>query len=180
LFAQKRYPEALAEYQTAVRLPDNLPSERQDSRDAEGKYWIGCAYEALGDMDQAKAAWHQAASVKPPDASRPRRGGGGNAQAYYQGMSLMKLGQTDEAQKMFQAMVDSANESVKRASAVADLAAAEGHQTPRSRLAQSHYLAGLGYLGLKEKEKAKQDLTQALQTSPDHLGAKEAMARISP
>ena len=66
-------------------------------------------------------------------------------------MSLVKLGQTDEAKKLFQAMADSA----------------------------SHFLAGLGYLGLGDKDKARQELTQTLETSPDHLGAKEALTRIA-
>ena len=184
LLAQKRYRDALAAYQTAIKLPENIPSERQDSREAEGSYWIGCAYEALGDMEQAKATWQKSASAKPPDAPRPRRGrSGGSAQSYYQAMSLAKLGQTDEAKKMFQAMVDSATESLKRGSSTAESAPPSDEEPPRrspqTRLAQSHYLAGLGYLGLNEKDKAKQELAESLKISPDHLGAKEAMARIA-
>ncbi len=68
-FVQKQYREALADYQSAITLPENIPSERQDARQPEGDYWIGCAQEALGDMDQAKAAWRKSAAAEQPDAA---------------------------------------------------------------------------------------------------------------
>jgi tetratricopeptide (TPR) repeat protein len=182
LFADKRYREALADYETALKTPENLPSDRADSREAEVSYWIGCAHEALGGLDHAKAAWQKSASASMTDAPRPRRGGG-SAQGYYQGMSLAKLGRADEAKKIFQAMVDSANESLKQASSTsASAPPSDGQPSRRSRrnqLAQSHYLAGLGYLGLNEKDKAQRELAQTLEVSPDHLGAKEAIARLA-
>ncbi len=94
-------------------------------------------------------------------------------------MSLVKLGQADEAQKIFQAMVNSANESLQRGGSSGESAdSSERQLSRRSRQAQLHYLAGLGYFGLGEKEKARQELARALESSPDHLGAKEAMAGI--
>jgi Tfp pilus assembly protein PilF len=39
-------------------------------------------------------------------------------------------------------------------------------------------MAGLGYLGLNETEKARQEFNQALEASPDHLGAKTMLYQI--
>ena len=179
--AQKRYREALADYQSAGKLPENIPSDRGESREAEISYWIGCADEALGNLDQAKAAWQKSASVKPSNSTRQRRPSGSNAQTYYQAMSMVKLGQADEAKKLFQAMLDSASQSLTRDSSATDSTdLPDRPQSPRARQAQSHYLAGLAYLGLGEKDKAKRELAQALDASPDHLGAKESLARVGP
>ena len=58
----------------------------------------------------------------------------GNAQSYYQAMSLVKLGQADEAKKIFQALVDSANELRQpRASTTDTDKAPERQQSRRSR-----------------------------------------------
>jgi Tfp pilus assembly protein PilF len=39
-------------------------------------------------------------------------------------------------------------------------------------------LVGLGYLGLNDKEKAKEELTQAIQANPDLLGARTALTAL--
>jgi hypothetical protein len=44
------------------------------------------------------------------------------------------------------------------------------------RIATTHYLAGLGHAGLGEKEEARAEFNAALAASPDHLGAKLALA----
>jgi Tfp pilus assembly protein PilF len=51
-------------------------------------------------------------------------------------------------------------------------------QASRVRLAAAHYVIGLGYLGLDELEKAKEEISLALKTSPDHLGARTALAAL--
>ncbi len=189
-FDAKRYREALADYQTATAIPDNLPAEMRfgGGRDAETAYWIGNAYEVLGDLEQARQFWQKATAG---DASRLRRpgapGGGfpgvlaisGGAQSYYQARALEKLGQSDKAQALFQNLVKSGAQMLQQASAKIDFFASFGEQqSQRSRLANAHYIAGLGYLGLNEKEKARQEFTQALQFSPDHLGARTSVARL--
>jgi Tfp pilus assembly protein PilF len=45
-------------------------------------------------------------------------------------------------------------------------------------MANAHYLAGLGYLGLNDAAKAKAELTEAVQANPDLLGARTALATL--
>jgi lipoprotein NlpI len=47
------------------------------------------------------------------------------------------------------------------------------------RTANAHYITGLGYAGLGEKEKARVEFSAALAASPDHLGAKIALEQLN-
>jgi len=51
-------------------------------------------------------------------------------------------------------------------------------QSARLRSANAHYEMGLGYLGLGDAGKAKAELSQAVETSPDLLGARTALAAL--
>jgi tetratricopeptide (TPR) repeat protein len=105
-------------------------------------------------------------------ASPGRRG----AQSYYQALCLQKLSQPDKAKAMFQALVDSGQRALTEP---APTEAGRGRpQSPRLRTANAHYTIGLGYLGLGDAAKAKAELSQAVQTSPDLLGARTALAGL--
>jgi tetratricopeptide (TPR) repeat protein len=185
-FAARQYREALADFQAATAIPDNLPTERISggARAAEVAYWIGNAYEALGDPARAKESWQKsaAASSGPPPAMARRRAGNmispQMVQLYYQALSLGKLGETGKAQPMFQNLVDAAGQALSNPLQAAPGAPYTELQSQRARLASAHYVAGLGYLGLNDRQKARQELMEALQASPDHLGARTALRGI--
>ena len=44
----------------------------------------------------------------------------------------------------------------------------------------SNFSAGLGHLGLREQDKARQELNECLRIAPDHLGAKTAIESLAP
>jgi Tfp pilus assembly protein PilF len=76
--------------------------------------------------------------------------------------------------------VESGKEALEQTSSQIDFFAKFGEQqSQRSRLANAHYMSGLGYLGLNEKEKARQEFNQALEAGPDHLGAKTMLAQLN-
>ena len=182
----KRYKDALADFQAAVEIPSNIPMESVSSggRSAEIAYWTGVAYEGMGDREKAAQSWNK--GVGTSDSGLSRRPGmgsdllAGGAQSYYQALCLQKLGQDGKAKAMFQSLVKSGQQAIQEVSAGAGSTAGTGRrqQSPRARLAMAHYLAGLGYLGLDDKEKAKEELTQALETSPDLLGARTVLAAL--
>jgi tetratricopeptide (TPR) repeat protein len=170
--AAKKYKDALADFEKAVTVPDNLPSRgfgEGGARNAEVDYLTGLAYEGLGDRAKATESWNKAM------ASPGRRG----AQSYYQALCLQKLGQPDKAKAMFQALVDSGQRALTEpAPAEAGRGGRGQPQSPRLRSADAHYSIGLGYLGLGDAAKAKAELSQAVQTSPDLLGARTALAAL--
>ena len=77
--------------------------------------------------------------------------------------------------------MDSGRESVARTPPRIDPSASvTAQQAQRDRLSFAHYIAGLGHLGLGERDKAGQELTECLKSSPDHLGAKTALESPGP
>lgn len=151
-----RLKEALADFQAAREIPSNLPSERMGGgeRNRETAYWLGCAQEAMGEGAKAAELWKEAAAEGP---GRGRRFGGGEPppgialQSYYRALALQKLGEKEKANELFQGLVRSG----------------------------THYLMGLGYLGLGDRARAKAELTRTLQAIPDHLGAKTQLSRLN-
>jgi tetratricopeptide (TPR) repeat protein len=170
-FAAGRYKQALANYQSSVEFPENLRASesRGGRRNAEVQYWIATAYEALRDKQQAAKFWTESSS-----ADRMR-----DDQRYYKALSLRKLGKNENVEGIFKDLVKSGNEELQRTSSQIDFFAKFGQQqSQRSRLADAHYKAGLGYLGLNEKGKARRKFNQALEAGPDHLGAKTMLAQL--
>ena len=162
----QRYKEALADLEAAATIPANLPVGflgGANAREAEIAYWTGVAYEGSGDAQKAADSWKRA--VSPPG----RIAAGGTAQPYYRGLAFQKLGQPEKAQALFQGLVQSGENALQRPVPPAGA---------RARTANAHYLAGLGYLGLQDQVQAKAELTQAVQISPDLVGARTALASL--
>ena len=181
--ASGSWKEALADFEAAGKIPDNLPSERRGGggRDAEIAYWIGTAQAALGDAEAARSSWRRAAAGaddggarRGPDSLVSARG----VQAYYQAQALLKLGEPAAARTIFESLVKAA--AAGQATPRTDFFGSFGSREPeRHHTAMIHYVAALGYLGLQQKEKAKQELGRALQARPDHLGARTGLAQIN-
>jgi tetratricopeptide (TPR) repeat protein len=190
--AGKQYAKALADFQAASIFPDNIAEANAgaaQARRSEISYWIGVAYDLMGDHDKAQQSWRESAAA---DATTPasRRGGGGGprfkplgagvrvaqANSYYQAMSLLKLGETDRAKAMFQQLIDSGTKALSGLPEIKVSAAA----AQRAKVGDAHCLIGLGQLGLGDTQKARQEFTLALQASPDHLAAKIALTGMAP
>ena len=166
----KRCKEALADLQAAATIPANLPVGFEfggaNARGSELAYFAGVAYEGAGDNQKAAESWKRAVATS-----------GAGVQAYYRGLAFQKLGQAERAQALFQGLVQSGQNALEQP---APSAGGRGGRavSPRARTANAHYLAGLGYLGLNNQAQAKAELSQAVQISPDLLGARTALASL--
>jgi tetratricopeptide (TPR) repeat protein len=197
-FAAKEYKDALADYQAALTMPANLQEATGNvaGRRGEISYWTGRAHEVLGDRDAAKTAWLEAAAESSATSDEPRRGRGGRrgrrsqagqaagtrvaaAAMYYQALALQKTGSADRANNLFQALIDAGGRTLNEAPTI-DSHVVRVPVADRTRIADAHYLIGLGNLGLNNLDKAKQEFAQALTASPDHLAAKLAMTNVLP
>ncbi len=153
-----QFERALADFEAAVKVPDNLPLEFENSLNLEAAYWSGVAYEGLGNRQKATESWERAAA-----AAAPRHGGlTRKVQLYYQGLALRKLGKSAEAHVIFQGLVTAGKQALNA-------------QSLRSSRALAHYITGLGYLGLNNQTGAKAELSQAVQTDPGLVGARVAL-----
>ena len=179
----KQYSQALADLQAASTIPANLPMSfdfgEPNKHAPEIAYWTGVTYSDSGDTEKAIASWKQA--VVSRDSRPPQRQGTEacpSAQVYFQGLAFERLGEERKAQELFHKLVQCGESELKQSTAATMPGASNrGHETsPRLVAAEAHYLAGLGYLGLKEAALAKARLSQAVQLSPDLLGARTALA----
>ena len=183
----KKYAEAIADFQSALTPPENLRAEQRfDSRKAEIAYWTGCAYEGLGDREKAKKAWNESfAATAPANAT----GGGGRrmgnsplqqgAQRYFQTLSKQKLGNNEGNETVFNELISSATTALGQPAEVgANAQLASRPQAPRTNAATAHYVAGLGYVGLGNKAKAREEFNAALVATPNFLNAKIALDQL--
>jgi tetratricopeptide (TPR) repeat protein len=178
--AAGRFQGASADYEAAAHIPDNLSSDEGADSPHKGEiaYFLGLTAEARGDKDQARKHWQIAAASEPT-----RRGRGTRAYAstlsperYYQALAMRKVGQSDESTAVFRELADSVRgASPDPASQIDRSSPAAVQQAQRDRLAQQHYLASLGYLGLGQDDKARDQLRLCLKVKPDHLGARTAI-----
>lgn len=177
--------EALASFRTALEFPENLRAERREgagSRTTEVAYWTGVAQEALGNRAAAREAWEMAANAKPPQSRR-----GGNdvsveraVQQYHQALALQRLGDKARAVAVFRELSMNGQAALANAPKEIDYFSSFGEQrSERSRVADAHYVVGLGQLGLGAMAEARAAFNAALAASPDHLGARLAKRGIS-
>jgi tetratricopeptide (TPR) repeat protein len=187
----KQYQEALADFQAASTVPSNLPGGGGPgggrNASAEVAYWTGVAYEGMGDHAKALEAWNSVAAPAPA-ADRGGRGGGGGmggfgrnaggAQVYYQALCLQKVGHDDKAKPLFQGLIDNSRNAQPAGRGGGQGGGFGRAQSPRARDAAAHYSAALGYLGLNDRVKAKDELRQAVDLSPDLLAARQALSSL--
>lgn len=162
--------EAVADFQAASEYPENLSVGRpkNDSRATQVAYYIGTAYEALGDAGKAKESYKKAADQK---------GAGGWPEArYYQGLSLIKLGQKSAADGIFDDLIETGKQRLSE-KATEDVFAKFGEgQTAQARQASAHYTLGLGYRGKGLTDMAKAEFEKALELNVSHVWARALLA----
>jgi tetratricopeptide (TPR) repeat protein len=169
---------ALADFEAAKTIPENLPTERELGRDAELAWWLGVGYKAAGNPAKAKDNWEQA--VKAGGEVRGGRGGRispQSAQIFYQASANQKLGNSSAAEQALKQLLEAADGDLQKEKD-------NGQAAPPQRKSRNggpglnHYLAGLAHLGLGEKEAAREQFHAALEASPDLLGAKAALENL--
>jgi len=176
----RSYREALGDFEAALSFPANVRSEERQAgatRRAEVSYWVGVAREAAGELDRARAAWRQAASIELPRLSHGQSVSvSDDVQLYYQALALQKLGDEARSGVIFREVRQVGEDMLARSAPTIGYFSSFGErQSQRARLASAHYLIGLGSRGLGEEDMARAQFEQALEASPDHLGATTAL-----
>jgi tetratricopeptide (TPR) repeat protein len=194
--AAKQYAQALADYQAALQIPVTLQEATGDvsGRRGEIEYWIGNAYQAMGDAEKARSAWSEASIAPASDDANGRTGGvytghfsNGSidglaagvrveqAAPYYRALALEKLGKNDAAKAIFAQLVETGSKSLSSATEMKAPGQSVATAEQRAEVADAHYIVGLGQLGLDHNEQARQEFSLALEASPDHYAAMRAL-----
>ena len=170
---EKKYEKALADFLAASEYPDNLGVEipKNDPRKPQVNYCIATAYKALNQNDKAQQFFTESAQQE----IRRFRG----EARFYQALSLKELDKHDEALKIFDRMIESAQRRLSDETTEVDFFAKFGtQQTKRSRQASAHFTLALGLLGKGNTNQAKQHFQKTAQLNAAHTWAKHYTNKI--
>ena len=161
-FDKQDYQKAL-QYFTAARVDrEEAGNDRSGYREAQVDYFIGLANEALRNRSGATTAFKRSVQEVPRTVT---------VMSYYQGLSHNKLGNKDQAKKIFESLVSEADRQLQR-SETSEVGIIFGRgEAANDRLSRLYHMRGLGYKGLGDTQKAKDDLNKAVELSQSNLWA---------
>ena len=157
----KDYAKALELLKETEKYPDNLGEGKLATiQENDVHYWMGCAYEGLGDAEKAREYFEKATrGAKEPSIAffyndeQPDK-------IFYQGLAWRKLGQDAKSNGRFYALIQHGEkhifDKVKLdyfAVSLPELLIWDDNLDMRNRI-HCNYVMGLGYLGLGDLEKA--------------------------
>lgn len=173
------FHSAISKLEKAQCFPENLGEGKlYGAQENDIFYWLGCAYYHLDDSEQAKKFWEKASrGLSEPSAAmyyndqQPDK-------IFYQGLAREKLGKPEEAERIFKNLLayglEHGNDEIRIdyfAVSLPDLLIFEDDLKKRNQI-HCQYLCGLGYLGLRNFQMAKQVLSAVLSQDATHFGAK--------
>jgi len=171
-FESKKFNEALKDFLAASEYPENLSVGRpkNDRHAPQVAYYIGTAYEALGDAQKAAEFYQKAADQKGTSGWPEIR--------FYQGLSLRELGQKDAADKIFEDLISNGRQKLSQKAEIDFFAKFGEQQTEDARKADAHYALGLGYLGKGFLDKAEAEFEEAVKLNVSHVWVKAWLAEL--
>ena len=163
--------EAIALYMKSFTYPENhqvfLVDERA-THDAQIHYYLGEAYELLGDSEQARM-WYQKAADQDYNLK------GSKDFRYWTGLALKKLCRKAEAKKLFRQMIKEGKSRI--VTQYVNFYGAEG--TTGSTVDQinsaAYFTQALGHKGLGHNWRGNRLLRKVKSLKPDHLYANELL-----
>jgi tetratricopeptide (TPR) repeat protein len=170
-FQQGRIQEALEDYLAALVYPANMmvAEPYRGGRSAEVHYFIGTAYEKLGDLEEAMDHYREAATK--------RQHQGLSEIHFYKALALKKLEKNEEAGEIFQGLISLGRKRLQNPEE--DFFAKFGEkQTADDQKADAYFLVGLGYLGQGENMSAQQEFTEAVKLNVNHIWAAALLSQI--
>jgi tetratricopeptide (TPR) repeat protein len=133
------------------------------SRRAQFNFLIGLALEKNKNKIRAEEYYRKTLDIEVDST------GNDMEFLYYHGLALQKLGKLNEAKQLFDKMLSDVQ---KKKEGSAFFTQFERSQNKDYQIATNHYLTGLAYEGMGEKEKAKEEFANALKLNPGHIWSK--------
>jgi len=175
--SENNYSKAVSLLLQCLEYPHNLGEGKLNgAQENDFNYWLGCAYQGMGIMEQARRYWELAKDgISEPAAAifyndqKPDK-------IFYQGLALLKLGRKNEAQVRFEKLIAFGNEHLEEqikldyfAVSLPDLLIWDDDLTFRNKI-HCHYMLGLGYKGLNKIDDANYHFEVAAKMDINHQG----------
>ncbi len=182
----KNFREAITLLEKAQSYPENLGEGKLfGAQENDIFYWLGIAYDGLGESEKAKAYFVKATiGLEEPSAAifyndqQPDK-------IFYQGLAWKKLGNQKKAEDIFNKLKNYGeqhfNDEVKIdyfAVSLPDLLIFEDDLNIRNQV-HCLFIKGLGYLGLEKIDEANQEFSGVLDLDAGHFGARLHLQMIS-
>lgn len=165
LIAAKTYPHNLGEGKLHGTVENDID------------YWLGCAYEGLGNTDKAKACFQLASEGLSDPSPAIFYNDQQPDKIFYQGLALQKLGKSKKAEKRFDNLLnygtEHMNDNVKLdyfAISLPDLLIWEEDLNVINKI-HCNYLIGLGQLGKGNDAEAIEAFDKVKHTNLSHIPA---------
>ncbi|MDD5727865.1 MAG: DUF5107 domain-containing protein [Victivallales bacterium] len=174
---------ALALFEAALNCPPNLGETKHLlANHSDIDYWLGCAAEAAGNHDLAKASWTTAANFRSDFQERAVRRY--SEMTYFSGLSLQKLGESEEAEKLFKDLKAYARDLFKQEAKVYYFATSLPTRLlfgdmQRQQETTALLIEAQAELGLGNTKSAEKLLKTVLTRDPARALARDLLAEIS-
>lgn len=150
----ENYTKALDLFRKGQVSEERAVRGKHGNKNIQARYLMGLAQEALRKKREAKTSFQASTSL---NSQKP------GYILYYQGLSFQKLGQKDEAEVIFQKLIDEGQKQMEQLAPMEIAEMAFGEQEARDKkMARAHVLIGLGNKGLGKKDVAKRHLSKSL------------------
>ena len=175
--AEGRYADAVSLLEECLVYPHHLGEGKlYGAQDNDFYYLMGVAYDAMNQTDKARQCWLKATEGPTEPAAALYYNDAKPDKIFYQGMALLKLGRTGEANGRFHKLVNYGEkhlfDKVRMdyfAVSLPDLLIWEDDLQVRNEI-HCKYMMALGYYGLGNKEKSNRYLKEAEALDINHQG----------
>ncbi|TCC92354.1 DUF5107 domain-containing protein [Pedobacter frigiditerrae] len=175
--ADENYSTAIQYLTNAQYYPHNLAEGKlTGTQENDIFYWLGVAYEKLNDINKAHHYWKKATKGLSEPAAAIFYNDQQPDKIFYQGFALIQLNRHAEAELRFEKLMNYAQKHLNDkvtidyfAVSLPDLTIWEDDLDKRNNI-HCLYMQGLGYLGLKQLEKAAESFAAVLALEKSHLG----------
>lgn len=172
------FDKAVELLQTALVYPQNLAEGKlAGAQENNVYYYLGCAFEGLGQREKAEEAFRIASTGLEEPTSAMYYNDQPPEMIFYQGLAWQKRNDSHEAKRRFNKLVDYAEkhlfDDVKIdyfAVSLPDFLVFDEDLNKRNEI-HCRFMRGLGLLGLGDAKAAEAEFHEALSLDNNHMGA---------
>lgn len=173
------YGHAISLLLRAQEYPHNLGEGKlYGTLENDTYYWMGCAYEGLGDIEKANDFFRKATQGLDEPSAAMFYNDQQPFKIFYQGLAWRKLNNDQEAVRVFDKLINYGvahlNDHIQLdyfAVSLPNLLIFEDDLDAANK-SHCYYLQGLGFFGLEKPELAKDAFLKTLKLDAEHQGAK--------